>query len=153
MDEDQRQVGGFEPGDGDDDTSPEVTTVRGTSLGTDPGPVPEDEVVVLDEEATGTVEVEGEPDDLRLDLDEEPEVPQARLPSYEQGGDDLDAWSSFATSGPRWRDQPRRWEEEDEARTAVVAGGRRRRPEEAGRRRRRWAEAARPAAEAADPRQ
>jgi phosphatidate cytidylyltransferase len=148
MDEDQRQAGGFEPGD--DDTSPEVTTVRGTSLGTDPGPVPEDEVVVLDDEATGTVEVEGESDDLRLDLDDEPEVPQARMPSYEQGGDDLDAWSSFATSGPRWRDQPRRWEEEDEVRTAVLAGGARRgrRREESGggRIRRRWAEASRPSA-------
>jgi phosphatidate cytidylyltransferase len=146
MDEDQRQAGGFEPGD--DDTSPEVTTVRGTSLGTDPGPVPDDEVVVLDDEATGTVEVQGESDDLRLDLVEEPEVPQARMPSYEQGGDDLDAWSSFATSGPRWRDQPRRWEEEDEVRTAVLAGGARRgrRREEGGRIRRRWAEAARPSA-------
>jgi phosphatidate cytidylyltransferase len=147
MDEDQRQAGGFEPGD--DDTSPEVTTVRGTSLGTDPGPVPDDEVVVIDEEATGTVEVEGEQDDLRLDVDDEPEVPAARMPSYEQGGDDLDAWSSFATSGPRWRDQPRRWEEEDEVRTAVLAGGARRgrqREEGGGRIRRRWAEATRPSA-------
>jgi CDP-diglyceride synthetase len=146
MDEDQRQAGGIEPGD--DDTSPEVTTVRGTSLGTDPGPVPEDEVVVLDDEAAGTVEVEGEQDDLRLDLEDEPEVPVARMPSYEQGGDDLDAWSSFATSGPRWRDQPRQWEEEDEVRTSVLAGGARRgrRREEGGRIRRRWAETTRPSA-------
>jgi CDP-diglyceride synthetase len=156
MDEDQRQGGGFEPGD--DDTSPEVTAVRSSSVGTDPGPAPEDEVVVLheaDDDATGALDVsdaEDDPEDLQLDLDdleEEPVRPVVRLPSYEQGGDDLDAWSSFATSGPRWRDQPRRWEEEDEARTAVVAGGRRRRPEEAGRRRRRWAEGTRPAPEAA----
>src|SRR4051794_28416803 len=103
MDEDQRQVGGFEPGD--DDTSPEVTAVR-APVGTDPGPPPEDEeVVVLDEDATGALEVgeaDEEPDDLQLDLDdleEEPERPVLRMPSYEQGGDDLDAWSSFATSG------------------------------------------------------
>jgi CDP-diglyceride synthetase len=152
MDEDQRQVGGFEPGD--DDTSPEVTAVR-ASVGTDPGPpLDEEEVVVLDEDATGALEVgeaDDEPDDLQLDLDdleEEPERPVIRMPSYEQGGDDLDAWSSFATSGPRWRDQPRRWEEEDEARTSVLAGTRRRRTEEPGRRRRRWAEAAPPGADA-----
>ena len=47
MDEDQ--VRGFEPSD--DDTSPEVTTIRGTSVGTDPGPPPDDdEVVVLDDD-------------------------------------------------------------------------------------------------------
>jgi phosphatidate cytidylyltransferase len=150
MDEDQRQVGGFEPGD--DDTSPEVTAVRGTTVRTDPGPPPDDEVVVLDEDATGVVEVadEGE-EDLRLDLDEEPQHAAVRMPSYEHGGDDLDAWSSFATSGPKWRDQPRRWEEEDEVRTSVLAGGRRRRSEEGGRRRRRWAEASRPAPETAGP--
>ena len=91
--------------------------------------------MVLDEDATGAVEVADDledpedPEELHLDLDEEPEQPVLRLPSYEQGGDDLDAWSSFATSGPRWRDQPRRWEEEDEARTSVMAGGRRRRSE------------------------
>jgi phosphatidate cytidylyltransferase len=157
MDEDQRQVGGFEPGD--DETSPEVTAVRGTNVGTDPGPPPhDDEVVVLDEDATGAMEVPPDddgPEDLQLDLDEleeEPEEPRPvlRMPSYEQGGDDLDAWSSFATSGPRWRDQPRRWEEEDEARTSVPAGGRRR-SEEGGRRRRRWAEPPRPEAEAGGP--
>ena len=156
MDEDQRQVGGFEPGD--DDTSPEVTAVRGATVGTDPGPPPDDaEVVVLDEDATGALDVtiaDEEPEDLRLDLDDEVEEdprPAIRMPSYEQGGDDLDAWSSFATSGPTWRDQPRRWEEEDEVRTSVLAGGRRRRSEEGPRRRRRWAEATRPAAEAGSP--
>jgi phosphatidate cytidylyltransferase len=156
MDEDQRQVGGFEPGD--DDISPEVTAVRGATVGTDPGPPPGDEeVALLDEDATGAMDVtlaDEEPDDLRLDLDDEVEEdpqPVFRMPSYEQGGDDLDAWSSFATSGPHWRDQPRRWEEEDEVRTSVLAGGRRRRSEEGGRRRRRWAEATRPAAEADAP--
>src|SRR3712207_1964133 len=98
MDEDQRQVGGFEPGD--DDTSPEVTAVRSTSVGTDPGPAPEDEVVVLDdvdEDATGALDVtvtdDDDAEDLQLDLDdleEEPVRPVVRLPSYEQGGDDLD---------------------------------------------------------------
>src|SRR5215211_3404301 len=134
MDEDQRQVGGPEPGD--DDTSPEATAIRGTTVGTDPGPPPDDdEVVVLDEDATGAIdapEVADEPDDLRLDLEEEPPRPVVRMPSYEQGGDDLDAWSSFATSGPRWKDQPRRWQEEDEARTSVLAGGGRRRGTEEG---------------------
>jgi len=157
MDEDQRQVGESEPGD--DDTSPEVTAVRRTTVGTDPGPPPDDEVVVLDEDATGAMEAPPDdhgPEDRQLDLDEleeEPEEPRPvlRMPSYAQGGDDLDAWSSFATSGPRWRDQPRRWEEEDEARTSVPAGGRRRRSEEGGRRRRRWAEPPRPEAEAGTP--
>lgn len=31
----------------------------------------------------------------------------------EAAGDDLSAWSSFATGAPRWRDQPQDWEEAD----------------------------------------
>jgi phosphatidate cytidylyltransferase len=153
MDGEQRQVGGIEPGD--DDTSPEVTAVRRATVGTDPGAGSGDEVVVVDDDATGALDRPTHDDEdprLDLDLDAEPAPPVVRLPSYEQGGDDLDAWSSFATSGPRWRDQPRRWEEQDEARTSVLtSGGRRgRRAEEGGRRRRRWADPAPAPAAAAD---
>jgi phosphatidate cytidylyltransferase len=35
------------------------------------------------------------------------------LPEDAEGDDDLGAWSSFASSGPRWRDQPADWEEAD----------------------------------------
>ena len=37
-------------------------------------------------------------------------VPDAK---GEEAAEDLDAWSSFATSGPRWRDQSQDWEEPD----------------------------------------
>ena len=37
-------------------------------------------------------------------------VPDAK---GEEAAEDLDAWSSFATSGPRWRDQSHDWEEPD----------------------------------------
>jgi phosphatidate cytidylyltransferase len=39
------------------------------------------------------------------------EVP--RIVPEGEGDDDLDAWSSFATSGPRWRDQASDWDEAD----------------------------------------
>lgn len=42
------------------------------------------------------------------------EVPKIVPEGIEEGaGDDLEAWSSFATSGPRWRDQAGDWEEAD----------------------------------------
>ena len=69
MDEDQRQVGGFEPGD--DDTSPEVTAIRRASVGTDPGPAPEDQVVVLhdvEEDATGALDVQEAADEREGDV-------------------------------------------------------------------------------------
>ncbi|MDP9420483.1 MAG: hypothetical protein M3P53_10110, partial [Actinomycetota bacterium] len=37
-------------------------------------------------------------------------VPDAK---GDEEAEDLDAWSSFATSGPRWRDQSQDWEERD----------------------------------------
>ncbi|MDP9006850.1 MAG: phosphatidate cytidylyltransferase [Actinomycetota bacterium] len=37
-------------------------------------------------------------------------VPDAK---GDEAAEDLDAWSSFATSGPRWRDQSQDWEEPD----------------------------------------
>lgn len=41
------------------------------------------------------------------------EVPKIVPEGVEQGSDDLEAWSSFATSGPRWRDQAGDWEDAD----------------------------------------
>jgi len=47
--------------------------------------------------------------------------PTGEVPRILPGGDeepaddDLSAWSSFATSGPRWRDQPGDWDEEDDS--------------------------------------
>jgi phosphatidate cytidylyltransferase len=42
------------------------------------------------------------------------EVPKIVPEGLEEGaGDDLEAWSSFATTGPRWRDQAGDWEEAD----------------------------------------
>ena len=40
------------------------------------------------------------------------EVPRI-VPEGVEGDDDLEAWSSFATSGPRWRDQAGDWEDAD----------------------------------------
>lgn len=44
------------------------------------------------------------------------EVPQVLIgddaPLLEESGDDLDAWSSFATSAPRWRDADDAWDED-----------------------------------------
>lgn len=40
------------------------------------------------------------------------EVPKI-VPEGVEGDDDLEAWSSFATSGPRWRDQAGDWEDAD----------------------------------------
>ena len=40
------------------------------------------------------------------------EVPRI-VPEGGDADDDLDAWSSFATSGPRWRDQASDWEDAD----------------------------------------
>ncbi|MCU1352969.1 MAG: Phosphatidate cytidylyltransferase, partial [Acidimicrobiales bacterium] len=45
------------------------------------------------------------------------EVPKVLIgddaPLIEDEGDDLDAWSSFATSAPRWRDADDDWSEDD----------------------------------------
>ena len=41
------------------------------------------------------------------------EVPRIVPEGVEEGSDDLEAWSSFATSGPRWRDQAGDWEDAD----------------------------------------
>ena len=41
------------------------------------------------------------------------EVPRIVPEGVEEGEDDLDAWSQFATSGPRWRDEAGDWEEAD----------------------------------------
>jgi phosphatidate cytidylyltransferase len=41
------------------------------------------------------------------------EVPRIVPEGVEAGEDDLDAWSQFATSGPRWRDEAGDWEEAD----------------------------------------
>jgi phosphatidate cytidylyltransferase len=41
------------------------------------------------------------------------EVPKIIPEGVEGGSDDLEAWSSFATSGPRWRDQAGDWEDAD----------------------------------------
>jgi phosphatidate cytidylyltransferase len=41
------------------------------------------------------------------------EVPRIVPEGVEEGDDDLDAWSSFATSGPRWRDQASDWDDTD----------------------------------------
>jgi len=41
------------------------------------------------------------------------EVPRIVPEGVAEGEDDLDAWSQFATSGPRWRDEAGDWEEAD----------------------------------------
>jgi phosphatidate cytidylyltransferase len=41
------------------------------------------------------------------------EVPRIVPEGVEAGEDDLEAWSQFATSGPRWRDEAGDWEEAD----------------------------------------
>ena len=41
------------------------------------------------------------------------EVPRIVPEGVEEGEDDLEAWSQFATSGPRWRDEAGDWEEAD----------------------------------------
>jgi phosphatidate cytidylyltransferase len=41
------------------------------------------------------------------------EVPKIVPEGVEGASDDLEAWSSFATSGPRWRDQAGDWEDAD----------------------------------------
>ncbi|HEV2768051.1 MAG TPA: phosphatidate cytidylyltransferase [Acidimicrobiales bacterium] len=45
-------------------------------------------------------------------------VPEAK--GDDDTGDDLEAWSSFATSGPRWRDQSSDWEKPDYDDTSML---------------------------------
>ena len=53
------------------------------------------------------------------------EVPQVLIgddsPLLEESEDDLDAWSSFATSSPRWRDADDAWDENDSEYVASLA--------------------------------